>query len=121
MTFDPLSPSLASSSKDHTTFHTLSRERAFRHPSIDGPDIAALEELVKPHIDSFNALTEEHGMYITWASKFDADRIDGPGLLQLGVNDIGQKVVFDGRATEGRPLGNKITCEYGLLGEICRD
>jgi len=62
MTFDPLSPSLASTSKDHTTFRTLTRERAFRHPPTDGPDIAALEELVKPHIESFNALIDDAGM-----------------------------------------------------------
>jgi hypothetical protein len=61
MTFDPLSPSLASTSKDHTTFRTLTRERAFRHPPTDGPDIAALEELVKPHIESFNALIDDAG------------------------------------------------------------
>jgi hypothetical protein len=42
-----------------------------------------------------------------------ADDVDGAGLLQLGVNDIGQKVVFDGRATEGKPFGNKITCMFG--------
>jgi DNA-directed RNA polymerase I subunit RPA2 len=43
-----------------------------------------------------------------------ADVVDGAGLLQLGVNDIGQKVVFDGRATEGKPFGNKITCMFGI-------
>lgn len=41
-----------------------------------------------------------------------ADSVDGAGLLQLGVNDIGQKVVFDGKGTEAKPLGNKITCEF---------
>lgn len=59
MSFDPLAPTTASTSKDHTTFHTLTRERAFRHPPADAPDIAALEELVKPHIESFNALLDD--------------------------------------------------------------
>lgn len=62
MSFDPLAPTLASTSKDHTTFHTLTRERAFRHPPADAPDIAALEELVKPHIESFNALLDDGEM-----------------------------------------------------------
>jgi DNA-directed RNA polymerase I subunit RPA2 len=111
MSFDPLSPSLASTSTDHTTFRTLTRERAFRHPPTDGPDIAALEELVKPHIESFNALLDDGGTSHKMSSDGEANLPDGPGILQLGVNDIGQKVVFDGRAAEGKPFGNKITCE----------
>lgn len=111
MSFDPLAPALASSSKDHTTFHTLTRERAFRHPPADAPDIAALEELVKPHIESFNALLDDGELFIIAVRYNGTDRTDGAGLLQLGVNDIGQKVVFDGKGTESKPLGNKITCE----------
>ena len=98
--FDPLGPSKATSSKfpDKSTFHTLTRERAFRHPSTVGPDFDSLEELVRPHVESFDALTE------------GAD--DGTeGLLQLGVRDIGEKVVFDGKASEKMPFGSKITCE----------
>jgi len=74
MTFDPLSPSLASTSKDHTTFRTLTRERAFRHPPTDGPDIAALEELVKPHIESFNALIDDQGAYTSLLTEHGADK-----------------------------------------------
>ncbi|EJT46891.1 DNA-directed RNA polymerase i polypeptide 2 [Trichosporon asahii var. asahii CBS 2479] len=97
MTFDPLSPSKATSSKypDKSTFRTLTRERAFRHPNPNGPDYATHEELVRPHIESFDALTEGD---------------DGqPGLLQLGVQDIGEKIIFDGKSEEGLPYGNKIT------------
>lgn len=97
--FDPLSPSQATSSRhpDKSTFHTLTRERNFRHPNNKGPDFQALEELVRPHVESFDALTEGSD--------------DGtPGLLQLGVADIGEKVVFDGNANEHMPFGNKITC-----------
>lgn len=97
--FDPLAPSSATSSKlpDKSTFGTLTRERSFRHPNVNGPDYQKLEELVRPHIESFDALTEgsEDGT---------------PGLLQLGVQDIGEKVVFDGKPTEKMPFGNKITC-----------
>ena len=93
---DPLAPVTASgSSKDKSTFHTLDRERQFRHPPTDKSDVPALDELVRPHIDSFNALIEDS---------------TGKGLLQMGVEDIGEKSVFDGQGDEERPWGNKITC-----------
>jgi DNA-directed RNA polymerase I subunit RPA2 len=98
--FDPLSPATASTSapyKDKSTFHTLSRERQNRHPPISGSDVPALDELVAPHLESFNALVE--------------DGESGVGLLQLGVNEIGEKVVFDGQQTDRKPWGNKITCK----------
>lgn len=98
--FDPLGPSQATSSKfpDKSTFGTLTRERAFRHPTSVGPEFETLEELVRPHVESFDALTEGGD--------------DGtPGLLQMGVEDIGEKVVFDGKGTELMPYGSKITCE----------
>lgn len=100
--FDPLAPQTATSSKlpDRSNFGTLTRERMFRHPSTTGPDFQSLEELVRPHVESFDALTEGSD--------------DGtPGLLQLGVEDIGEKVVFDGQASEEMPFGNKITCKDG--------
>ena len=94
---DPLAPGpSSSSSKDHTTFRTLTRERQFRHPPSTKSDIPALDELVKPHIESFNALLE--------------DDQGNKGLLALGVEEVGSKVVFDGKATEGMPWGNKISC-----------
>jgi DNA-directed RNA polymerase I subunit RPA2 len=97
--FDPLAPQKATSSKfrDKSTFGTLTRERMFRHPSKTGQDFDTLTELVRPHVESFDALTEgsEDGT---------------PGLLQLGIEDIGEKVVFDGVPAEGLPFGTKITC-----------
>jgi DNA-directed RNA polymerase I subunit RPA2 len=101
--FDPLSPSTASGSapqKDHTTFRTLTRERQNRHPPIAASDVPALDELVAPHLDSFNALVEDGQI--------------GKGLLQLGVEDIGEKTVFDGQTSERRPWGNKITCKLAV-------
>lgn len=97
--FDPLSPSKATSSKfpDKSSFGTLTRERQNRHPNVNGPDYEKLEELVRPHIESFDALTEGGD--------------DGTaGLLQLGVQEIGEKVIFDGKPTDKMPFGNKITC-----------
>ncbi|KAJ9126757.1 hypothetical protein QFC24_001788 [Naganishia onofrii] len=92
--FDPLAPNATPSSSKHT-FHTLERERLNRHPSTTGADHPSLEELVKPHIQSFNALME------TSDGK-------GKGLLQLGVEDLGSKVVFDGKGEAGVG-GNKLS------------
>lgn len=94
--FDPLAPNATPSSSKHT-FHTLERERLNRHPSTTGADHPSLEELVKPHIQSFNALME-------------ASDGKGKGLLQLGVEDLGAKVVFDGKGEEGLG-GNKLSCK----------
>lgn len=100
--FDPLAPSQASSSTspDNTTFHTLTRERQFRHPPLNASDVPALDELVAPHIKSFNALIEDEG------------NPGAKGLLQIGVEDIGEKVVFDGKGSEGG-LGTKLSCMSG--------
>lgn len=106
--FDPLAPNATPSSSKHT-FKTLERERLNRHPSTEGADHPSLDELVKPHIQSFNALME-------------GSDGKGKGLLQLGVEDLGTKVVFDGKG-EGGVGGNKISCEYSrkvstLLAEL---
>lgn len=98
--FDPLSPTHASTSKDKSTFHTLDRERRFRHLPKDASDVKALDELVRPHLDSFNALTE------------GPDGDSKKGLLNLGIHDIGEKAVFDGKATDRRPFGQKISCRF---------
>lgn len=69
---------------DSQSFHTLTREAAFSHPPTNKSDIPALDELVAPHIESFNALLED-------------SEGGGKGLLALAVDDIGAKVVFDGK------------------------
>lgn len=61
----------------------------------------ALDELVKPHIDSFNALLEDS----------DADASGGGGLLGLAVRDIGDKVVFDSTT---KAQGNRLSSESFL-------
>ena len=93
--FDPLAPNATPSSSKHT-FRTLERERLNRHPNTAGPDHPALNELVKPHIESFNALMEDSSG-------------TGKGLIQLGVEDLAPRVVFDGRREDGS-FGNKISC-----------
>ena len=104
ITFDPLSPASASGSHplgttDKSTFKTLTRERQFRHPPVKASDVPALDELVRPHIASFDALVEDNSAR------------GGKGLLQIAAEDIGEKSVFDGRGDEERPWGRKITCE----------
>ena len=81
-------------------FRTLERESRFINPPKDKSAFPVLEEAVRPHIGSFNALTE------------------GPdgGLLNLGVQDIGEKVIFDGKPFDSEDetanssyLGNKLS------------
>ncbi|KAM0756551.1 beta and beta-prime subunits of DNA dependent RNA-polymerase [Meredithblackwellia eburnea MCA 4105] len=81
------------------SFHTLRREKAFRYPSSTGPDIAAPHTLVKPHIDSFDALFEGAPM----GNKGDVSL--SQGLIDMGIKDLSSKVVFDGKG-DGR--GNKL-------------
>lgn len=95
ISFDPLAPNHASSSKDHTTFKTLTRERRFRHAPPNESDVPVLDELVKPHIESFNALMGDE---------------TSEGLLQLGVKDIDPKVVIQQSTEENGLPGAKISC-----------
>lgn len=74
-----------------TRYATLQREHNFRHPSTSGPHFPEAHKLIRPHIDSFDTL-------------FDHD-----GLLEQGIKDLDEKVIFDGKATEARPFGNKLT------------
>ncbi len=74
------------------SFHTLEREKHFRHPSKTKNPYPLLEEAVRPHIDSFNAL-------------FDSEHDEG--LLNLAVKDIGSKVVYDSK--DPNRLGNKLS------------
>lgn len=73
----------------NTSFDTVKRECLFREPPQDKSAYPALLAAVQPHIESFNAVTNEDG------------------LLDLARQDIGVKSVFDGK--DGQ-LGNKISC-----------
>ena len=83
-------------------FSTLKREKRFAHPSTTGHDVPELEELVHPHIASFDALFE------------DAGNPRG-GLLELAVRDIDTRVVFDGKGKSEGKLGNKLECECRFM------
>lgn len=76
-------------------FHTLERERRFASP----PDetYPALAAAVAPHIGLFNALT------------------DGPGggLLNLAVQDIGTRCIFD--LADPQRLGNRLAVRVALV------
>lgn len=61
-------------------FRTLERESRFVNPPKDKSAYPLLKEAVEPHVGSFNALTEG---------------VDG-GLLNQAIQDIGEKVIFDG-------------------------
>lgn len=60
-------------------FDTLRREHLFRHPPKDHTPYPALQEAIRPHVESFNGLLE-------------AD-----GLIEQGLRDIGTKVFLDGQ------------------------
>ncbi|EGW30093.1 uncharacterized protein SPAPADRAFT_144076 [Spathaspora passalidarum NRRL Y-27907] len=72
-------------------FRTLEREARFQNPPADKSAYPFLADAVAPHIGSFNALTSG----------------PGGGLLNLGVQDIGTKTIFDTAETSDR-LGNKL-------------
>ncbi|KAL0092040.1 hypothetical protein J3Q64DRAFT_1674279 [Phycomyces blakesleeanus] len=83
------------------SFNTLERERLFRNPSEDSYGVPILQEVVAPHLDSFNSIT-----------KFgDSEE----GLLDYAVKDIGKMSVFDNSQNDtnvtesGQILGNKLT------------
>lgn len=69
------------------SFDTLQREKRFRQPSSAGPDHATFNELVAPHIESFNALFEDSGLPVGDG--------EGAGLLAAGLKEIGEKYMFD--------------------------
>ncbi|KAI9732821.1 MAG: DNA-directed RNA polymerase I subunit RPA2 [Cirrosporium novae-zelandiae] len=59
-------------------FDTVRREKLFRDPPKDHSAYPALQEVVRPHIDSFNAIFEDNG------------------LMKAALEDIGTKTFIDG-------------------------
>lgn len=91
------------------TFDTIQREKNFKNPPQKGHSVPILNEFVTPHLESFNALFDDSGL--------PAGDGDGRGLLSLGLKDIGERVVFDGRGEIGsvsgqRGWGNRLSCVY---------
>ncbi|KAI9508905.1 hypothetical protein F5148DRAFT_1191368 [Russula earlei] len=75
------------------TFNTLARESAFRSPPSNSSTYPILNEFVAPHIESFNALFDDSGLPFGDG--------DGRGLLSLAIQDIDERVVFDGVVQSG--------------------
>lgn len=101
----PPEPSL----KAGETFDTLARERRFKNPPKDGAAVPILNEFVAPHLESFNALFDDSGL--------PSGDCDGRGLLSLGIKDVGERVVFDGKGQIGSESGqtgwgNRLSSEY---------
>ncbi|KAI0722471.1 beta and beta-prime subunits of DNA dependent RNA-polymerase [Earliella scabrosa] len=92
-----------------STFNTLERERNFKNPPKDASVVPILNEFVTPHLESFNALFDDSGL--------PAGDGDGRGLLHLGIDEIGKRVVFDGKGDIGaesgqRGWGNRLSMWY---------
>lgn len=91
-------PSSMAEASTSTSFNTLERENAFRNPKPDGPAVPMLEELIRPHIESFDALFDDAG---------------GPGLLQVAIDDMTPKVVFDGaNGVQDSKRGNRLESTF---------
>jgi DNA-directed RNA polymerase I subunit RPA2 len=73
-------------------FNTLERERAAVRPSKKSTHTPELHELIRPHLDSFNAIKETVGT----GGK-------GKGLLELAIEDMDRRDVKDS-------FGNKLEC-----------
>lgn len=84
----------------------MRRESNFKNPPKDGHAVPILNEFVTPILESFNALFDD--------SKLPRGDGDGSGLLTLGIQGIGERVVFDGKGDIGsesgqRGWGNRLT------------
>lgn len=82
-----------STSWDHE-FNLLRREKLFRHPPTDHTAYPALQLAVDPHIESFNVLFRDDGR---------------PGLIDLGLAEIGTKTFLDGDERAAPTGKNKLT------------
>jgi len=77
------------SAKLTPSFQTLIREHSFKHPSTVEAEYPALQEAIQPHINSFNAITQDN-------------------LLEIALKDIGKKTVFDHKGNNNGGRGNKL-------------
>jgi len=94
-------PKFPMSGEASTSFQTLKREHAFRHPNEDGAAVPSLEELVAPHIESFDALFDD---------------THGSSLIQLAIEDMTPRVIFDGSGGAQNPTnGNKLESECMII------
>ncbi|KAJ4472934.1 DNA-directed RNA polymerase I polypeptide 2 [Lentinula edodes] len=82
------------------TFDTLQRENLFKYPPKQGSSYKILNEFVAPHIESFNALFDDSGL--------PSGDGKGKGLLSMGIEDIGERVIFDGAGKDAGAWGNRM-------------
>jgi DNA-directed RNA polymerase I subunit RPA2 len=78
---------------DHE-YNTLRREKLFREPPADHSAYPLLQLAINPHIESFDAIFEEHG------------------LLAQGIADIGTKVFLDGDDRSSDTGRNRLSIRY---------
>ncbi|KAF5393051.1 hypothetical protein D9757_001185 [Collybiopsis confluens] len=83
----------------HSTFDTLERQNLFKYPPKKGSSYKILNEFVAPHIESFNALFDDSGL--------PSGDGNGKGLLSMSLEDIGERVIFDGAGKDGA-WGNRM-------------
>ncbi len=74
------------------SFHTLDYVMRSKNPSDGDPDVPALHELPRPHIDSFDSIFDD-------------------GLLDLAVSNLDRKEIVDA-------TGNRLSCSM-LYRDIC--
>jgi DNA-directed RNA polymerase I subunit RPA2 len=85
------------SSEWSVDFDTVRRGKLFTDPPSKKTAFPALREAVQPHISSFNAIFEPGG------------------LIELALEDIGTKTVFDGAAGAPHKKGNRIDCKLTVF------
>lgn len=72
-----------------TSFETVKRERAFRHPNEHGPAVPMLEELVAPHIESFDALFDDsNGPSLIQPAFGEGRPLEGDDVISPGEDQV---------------------------------
>jgi DNA-directed RNA polymerase I subunit RPA2 len=100
-----------------SAFDTIGREKSFVQPTNVGSTFPILNEFIKPHLESFNALFDDSGLPVGDG--------DGLGLLSLAIKDIGERVAFDskgavGPGNEPGHWGNRMSSELAeLVQKMC--
>lgn len=84
MTSSPSTPASEDGPRNPQTFGMADYVRRSVHPSRSEPDVPALHELPRPHIDSFDSIFDD-------------------GLLEMAVQNIDPKEIVDN-------AGNRINC-----------
>lgn len=108
---------------DPFTFHTLDHLEQFKHPSSSKIVNPSLQDLIAPHIESFNALfsadpsissTPDHS--VGPGTSRAGSLLAGDGLLDRAVRNIPSRVVFDRIQEPEMPQGRGNRLEMKLDG-----